>query len=160
MAPAAGRRPLLGLLAAVLVAALLWWTQGDGTQQSGPAPADTPSVQAPDRDSTGDSTGEETDPTTDPVSGLPVVRAADLPPEARDVLARIDEGGPFKYPRNDGVVFENREDLLPEQPRGYYREYTVESAPDVRGPMRIVTGAEEEYYWTDDHYRSFSRIAR
>ena len=135
MAPAGGRRPLLvGLLGAVLVAALLWWTQGGGTQTAGPG--------------------------TDPASGLPVVAAADLPAEAQDVLARIDAGGPFKYPRDDGGVFENREELLPEQPLGYYREYTVESAPDVRGPMRIVTGGEEEYYWTEDHYRSFSMIAR
>lgn len=140
MAPAGGRRPLLvGLLGAVLVAALLWWTQGGGTQTAGPG--------------------------TDPASGLPVVAAADLPAEAQDVLARIDAGGPFKYPRDDGGVFENREELLPDQPLGYYREYTVESAPDVRGPMRIVTGGEdtgaaEEYYWTEDHYRSFSLIAR
>ena len=39
-------------------------------------------------------------------------------------------------------------------------EYTVESAPRVRGPRRIVTGDGGEYYWTDDHYDSFSRIER
>ena len=77
-----------------------------------------------------------------------------------DVLGRIDAGGPFKYPDNDGVTFENREDLLPDRPMGYYREYTVESAPRVRGPRRIVTGDGGEYYWTDDHYDSFSRIER
>jgi ribonuclease T1 len=158
MAPAtSGQRTALGLLAAILVAVLLWWTQGDGAQQAAPAPADAPSAQT---QATDPSTDPTTDPTTDPDTGLPVILAADLPAEARDVLERIDRGGPYKYPRNDGVVFENREDLLPERPLGYYREYTVESAPGDRGPLRIVTGGEEEYYWTDDHYRSFSRIAR
>ena len=45
------------------------------------------------------------------------------------MLERIDAGGPFKYPDDDGETFGNREDLLPDQPMGYYREYTVESAP-------------------------------
>lgn len=154
-----GARPsrVLALLAAAVVVALLWWTQGDGTEPAAPGPTDTPAARA----TTGSPSGEPTgSPSTDPASGLPVVAADDLPAEARDVLARIDAGGPFKYPRDDGGVFENREELLPEQPIGYYREYTVESAPDVRGPMRIVTGGEAEYYWTEDHYRSFSMIAR
>lgn len=97
--------------------------------------------------------------TPEPETGLPAVPAADLPTEARDVLDRIDEGGPFKYPDNDGVTFQNREGLLPDQPRGYYEEYTVETAPRERGPWRIVTGDElDEVYWTEDHYRSFARI--
>jgi ribonuclease T1 len=51
--------------------------------------------------------GSATLPSTDPVSGLPVVRLADLPPEAAATLALIDAGGPFPY-RQDGVTFENR----------------------------------------------------
>ena len=54
-------------------------------------------------------------------------RLAELPPEARDVLALIRKGGPFRYDR-DGVVFGNREQLLPAKPRGYYHEYTVPHA--------------------------------
>ena len=52
-----------------------------------------------------------------------------------------------------------REHLLPERKRGYYREYTV-SAPGARdrGPRRIVAGHPAEYYYTDDHYRSFRSI--
>ena len=46
---------------------------------------------------------------------------------ARDVLALIRKGGPFRYDR-DGVTFGNREQLLPAKPRGYYREYTVPHA--------------------------------
>jgi ribonuclease T1 len=82
----------------------------------------------------------------------------DLPPEARATLSLIRAGGPFPYAR-DGVVFGNREALLPKRPRGYYREYTVPTpgARD-RGARRIVAGRDGELYYTDDHYRSFRRI--
>ena len=49
---------------------------------------------------------------------LPAIAAADLPREAREVLVLIRAGGPFRYER-DGVVFGNREGLLPKQPRGH-----------------------------------------
>jgi ribonuclease T1 len=96
---------------------------------------------------------------TDPSSGLPWVDESALPPEAHDTLALIRAGGPFPYPRNDGVTFANREGLLPREQRGYYREYTVQTpgSPD-RGPRRIITGSGGEKYWTADHYASFSRI--
>ena len=72
----------------------------------------------------------------------------------------IDAGGPYRYDR-DGVVFENRERILPAQERGYYREYTVPTpGEDDRGARRIVTGGEGQYYWTEDHYASFERIDR
>ena len=59
------------------------------------------------------------------------------------------------------MTFENREDLLPDQPLGYYREYTVPTpGSETRGARRIVAGEGGEYYWTDDHYDSFSRIER
>jgi guanyl-specific ribonuclease Sa len=83
-----------------------------------------------------------------------------LPPEAIHTLELIERGGPFPYDR-DGTTFQNRERRLPEQPRGYYREYTVATpgSPD-RGARRIVTGGQppEVYYYTDDHYRSFRRL--
>lgn len=88
------------------------------------------------------------------------VSASALPVEARDVLALIDRGGPFPYDR-DGVVFENRERLLPDEPVGYYHEYTVPTpGSSDRGARRIITGDAGELYWTDDHYRSFERIKR
>ena len=85
---------------------------------------------------------------------------ADLPPEAQETLARIEAGGPFPY-KQDGRVFHNRERLLPQRARGYYREYTVKTpgARD-RGARRIVGGRGGEYYYTRDHYRSFRRIVR
>lgn len=88
---------------------------------------------------------------------LPEVSVAALPPEARLTLALIKKGGPFPYDR-DGVVFGNRERLLPIKARGYYREYTVPT-PGLkhRGARRIVAGGGD-YYYTSDHYRSFKRI--
>jgi ribonuclease T1 len=88
------------------------------------------------------------------------VRLEALPPEARATLQRIEAGGPFPYAR-DGAVFTNRERELPMRERGYYREYTVKT-PGLRdrGPRRIVAGRDGEYYYTDDHYRTFRRIIR
>lgn len=83
-----------------------------------------------------------------------------FPPEAWQTLALIERGGPFPY-RKDGTTFFNREGLLPDRPRGYYREFTVPTpgARD-RGARRIVTGGKppEVFYYTADHYRSFRRI--
>lgn len=93
--------------------------------------------------------------------GFTWVDASALPHPAGEVLAAIDDGGPFEYAPKDGSVFGNFEGLLPKRERGYYREYTVET-PGVnhRGARRIVTGRSGEFYWTDDHYSSFERIRR
>ena len=81
-----------------------------------------------------------------------------LPPEARQTLALIKAGGPFPYAK-DGSVFGTREGLLPRRSRGYYKEYTVKTPGSRdRGARRIVAGVPGEYYYTDDHYRSFKRI--
>lgn len=89
-------------------------------------------------------------------TGLP----AFLPPQAKATLALVARGGPFPHPQ-DGEVFGNYEHLLPNEPRGYYHEYTVET-PGVRtrGARRIITGGNppDVYYYTDDHYRSFRRF--
>jgi ribonuclease T1 len=70
----------------------------------------------------------------------------------------LDTGGPFPYAR-DGIVFGNFEKQLPPRQRGYYHEYTVKTPwRSDRGPRRIIAGREDEYYYTDDHYRSFRRI--
>ncbi len=83
-----------------------------------------------------------------------------LPAEARQTLRMIAAGGPFPYDR-DGTSFQNRERRLPAQPPGYYREYTVLTpGSSDRGARRIVSGGNPpvEFYYTDDHYRSFRRI--
>ena len=103
---------------------------------------------------------ETTDTAGQATQDAPARSHAWLPPEALDTLALIESGGPFPYDR-DGTVFQNRERRLPDQPRGHYREYTVPTpgSPD-RGARRIVTGGDPpaEFYYTDDHYRTFRRI--
>ncbi|NUS57368.1 MAG: ribonuclease N1 [Streptomycetaceae bacterium] len=95
-----------------------------------------------------------------PVSGLRTVREADLPAEARQTLALIDKGGPYPYSR-DGIVFSNNEKLLPQRPRGYYHEFTVITPGSKdRGARRIITGADGDIYYTDDHYGSFRQVLR
>ena len=94
---------------------------------------------------------------------LEPVALATLPVEARETLALIKRGGPFPYPRKDGSTFGNFEKRLPAKPRGHYREYTVPTPGSRdRGARRIVAGSTPEtsgeYYYTDDHYRSFRRI--
>ena len=93
-------------------------------------------------------------------------RLGELPVQARETHRRILSGGPFPYPHKDGTVFGNRERLLPREPRGYYREYTVPTPGSRdRGARRIVCGgsqptAPDVCYYTQDHYTSFRRIVQ
>jgi ribonuclease T1 len=92
------------------------------------------------------------------------ISAKELPKQGRDALDLIVSGGPFSSNR-DGIAFSNRERILPKQPRGFYREYTVRT-PGVknRGARRIVCGGDQRAadlcYYSDDHYQSFKCIAR
>jgi ribonuclease T1 len=99
---------------------------------------------------------------SDETAALGNIAQADLPPEARYVLAAIRRGGPFPYAK-DGVVFGNRERALPRQARGYYTEYTVRTpGTRGRGARRIVVGGvpaeSRDLYYSDDHYQTFRRI--
>ncbi len=93
---------------------------------------------------------------------LPEITLRELPQQGRDVLVLIRAGGPFHHER-DGVVFGNRERILPAKPRGHYHEYTVRTPGErSRGARRIVCGgpraAPEVCYYSADHYQSFARI--
>jgi len=90
------------------------------------------------------------------------VSGSALPEPAVQTYRLIHQGGPFAHEK-DGMVFGNRERLLPLQKRGYYREYTVATPGSRdRGARRIVCGGAasrpEACYYTDDHYASFRRI--
>ena len=105
--------------------------------------------------------------------GSPAAHAADMPPVESDpraeprrstqragrrqpsmprncrsrplsTLRQIQAGGPFPFEK-DGIVFGNRERLLPPHPRGFYHEYTVPTprARD-RGARRIVCGGPSQ----------------
>jgi ribonuclease T1 len=93
-----------------------------------------------------------------PIEGFDTITPDQLPPQARQTLALIAQGGPFPY-RQDGQVFQNRERRLPRHPSGYYHEYTVETpGSDDRGARRIITGAAGEIFFTGDHYASFVQV--
>ncbi|WP_336669662.1 ribonuclease [Tsukamurella sp. USMM236] len=100
--------------------------------------------------------------TVSPASAaLPTCALSSLPAQATDTANLIHQGGPFPYPKNDGVVFQNREGILPAQASGYYHEYTVPTpGSSTRGARRIVTGgtpltSPPNWYYTGDHYASF-----
>ena len=98
-------------------------------------------------------------------TALETVTVAQLPDEARATESLIRRGGPFPYAK-DGMVFGNRERLLPPFKRGYYREYTVKTPGSRdRGARRIVCGGVPQTqphacYYTADHYASFKRIVQ
>ncbi len=142
------KRAVLSLLVAAVAALVVWWAPAGGNAQDSPADRGagaSSSVLAPQPSGPG---------------GLPQTAVGDLPAQARQTLRTIDAGGPFRY-QQDGSTFGNFERNLPDRPRGYYTEYTVETpgSPD-RGARRIVMGANGDFYYTDDHYSSFSRIIR
>jgi len=92
------------------------------------------------------------------------IALTDLPAQGQRTYEAILNGGHFRYEK-DGVVFSNRERLLPPARRGHYREYTVPTPGSRdRGAQRIVCGGEqrttpEACWYTADHYASFRRIA-
>ena len=100
-----------------------------------------------------------------PATSNSTIALTQLPLQGQDMMRLIAAGGPFKYDK-DGVVFGNRERILPAKNRGFYREYTVKIPSErTRGARRIVCGglkpaAPEACYYTDDHYASFRKIAQ
>ncbi len=99
---------------------------------------------------------------TRPLQAVADVALGSLPAQAQTTYALVRQGGPFPYAK-DGVVFGNRERLLPLNTRGYYREYTVKTpGSQDRGARRIVCGGPatvpDACYYTADHYASFRKI--
>ena len=149
------------LLAAVVLLGLWAWSKRVDnpdavptapTTQSAPAAPSTGAPAAPPR--------ADTAPVATVERAAPAAYPDSLPAEAPPVLDAIARGGPYRY-RQDGGVFQNRERRLPAQPRGYYHEFTVDTpGSDDRGARRIITGGNPpvEYWYTDDHYRSFRRF--
>lgn len=102
-------------------------------------------------------------------SGLPTCALSTLPREARTTVRLVAAGGPFPYPRNDGVAYQNRNKVLPQRARGTYREFTVRTpGASNRGARRVVTDGNARsgvptttpsaWYYTGDHYDSFCEV--
>lgn len=133
------RKPALLIVAIVLLVAGLWGMRVIQTHK----PQFAPQLNAPIA-------------ATAPTHQLPRLPAF-LPIEAVATIVLIQRGGPFPHAQ-DGSVFGNREHRLPERPRGYYHEYTVDTPGNSdRGARRIVTGGipPAAWYYSDDHYQSF-----
>lgn len=135
------RRPLVALVALVSALAIGY---GIRAADSGDAGSGNPSAS----------------PTsTRSVSRAGTVALSSLPPQVAATVRLIESGGPFPYPRDDGVVFHNAEHQLPGESEGYYREYTVPTpGSDDRDARRLVTGRDGGYWYTDNHYGSFRRV--
>ena len=138
---------LIGLLVLVLGGWLVKDAVSDGSSSPAPSSSAGSSANAP-------ANGGAAVPGAD--SGLPVKALSALPAQAADTWKLIEKGGPYPYPRNDDVVFENREKRLPGKKSGYYHEYTVKTPGSAdRGARRLITGQARELYYTGDHYASF-----
>jgi len=130
-------------LAAALFAFVLLFLGGTGLAEATPSAAPV-SVQ---QNACGD------------LTGFSRVALSSLPKEATTTYKLIQTDGPFPYPKNDGVVFQNREKILPACSSSYYHEYTVPTpGSSDRGARRIITGNAGEYFYTGDHYASFKVV--
>lgn len=166
-------RRAVGGVVAVLLAVFVWgmstdsWGTGSGADSragsASPSTAvgSTSATTSTDVPTPTDEPGGKPLPDdVDPETGLAWVAESELPAEALDTLKAVDDNGPFPYDR-DGAVFENREGLLPAKAAAYYAEFTVETpGSGDRRARRIVKGEAGEFFYTDDHYESFERIAR
>lgn len=143
-------RPVaLGLL--VLCAVVVLWLVGRTTGAGEPTPS-------------GSGTTAPTGTDTRDWDNIDACADGVLPAELDEVADDVEAGGPFEFPDKDGSTFGNHEGYLPDETRGYYLEYTVETPGlDHRGARRIVTGGGETdpqvWYYTDDHYESFCEFA-
>ena len=155
----AARLAVVVLVVLALVAIWLIVSGRDSTSGAGSTPgarssATSSSGQPGSSGGAGGGSGGQATPRSD----LPTISESRLNAQAAHTLALIRSGGPYPY-RQDGVVFTNRERLLPRQASGYYREFTVVTpgSPD-RGARRIIAGDGGDLYYTDDHYASFRQI--
>lgn len=142
---------VVAVCAVVLIVGLVWGASRAWSPSTQPRPVAT----SHSRQRTSEPTR-----THEAQGSLPTISVADLPREGRETLRLIDAGGPFPY-KQDGVVYQNRNRILPRQASGYYHEYTVKTPGSAdRGARRIVCGQDRTCYYTADHYDSFARIAR
>ena len=93
-----------------------------------------------------------------------------------DLLGKIYNHEKLPY-SHDGIVFQNKENRLPQMPYGYYHEYTLLPQGQYpftitiggntyqmgqklskRGAERIIIGGGQEIFYTFDHYKTFVKL--
>jgi ribonuclease T1 len=140
---------LIGLIVLVVGG---WLVKNATSHDSGPAPASSVSAKP----TPGGHSAAPSGKVAGTGSGLPLKTLSSLPPQAADTWKLIEAGGPYPYPRNDNVVYQNRNKALPIQKSDFYHEFTVKTpgSPD-RGARRLITGQGGELFYTGDHYSTF-----
>lgn len=153
------RRILVAVVLVVATIASILWDrhQASATHAADPRPAaqQSPATEPPVAEPASAAAAAAIEPRNDLSSLIPSdsERTAVLA-----TLAAIADCGPYPHDR-DGIVFRNRERLLPIRQQRYYREFTVRTpGRRDRGPRRLVVGRDGEVYYTRDHYASFVRI--
>lgn len=154
--------PVLVLVLVLALVGVAWWLKqptsvgGAGSHATASARTTSGATTKATKKSTAPASGA-----VDPQTGLRWIEESALPKEAQTVLAKIDRGGPYDYAK-DGTNFGNFEGVLPKKPSGFYKEYTVKTpGENDRGARRIVTGDhDKQFFYTDDHYATFSRVKR
>jgi filamentous hemagglutinin len=148
-------KKVVSAAAAGLVALVAWWMQQGQkparTAAPGSRPVASTSVSPPSRGAIQTVVKNVTIVS----DGKTVYRGEmDLSATIQRIQAGIDHSH-----ANDGTVFQNREGRLPAKAVGYYTEY-VHPTQGLRGPgpQRIVVGQSGEWYYTPDHYRTFTRL--
>ena len=97
------------------------------------------------------------------------VNSNELPPPFEDTAKAVKAGGGFNFPNHDGEVFHNVDGVLPSQPHGYYRSYTmqyrrvIKQEPGNRGTMRLIAGGNNPvdpdiWYYSEYHYRDLKQV--
>jgi len=81
-----------------------------------------------------------------------------VPQKVLDVLAYVKQHGEAPEGYVGGRVFQNREHRLP--PTTTYHEWDVnlKERGQNRGTERLITGEDKSAYFTNDHYRTFTKI--
>ncbi len=105
----------------------------------------------------------------------PVIQDQNRAEKIMELIAKIHNGDSLPY-SHDGIVFTNKEGVLPQASKGYYHEYTlvigdgassvvigdttypVAPALSARGAERIIIGGGQLIYYTPDHYRHFIQL--
>ena len=149
-----GRRLTVALVGLVLLVLVGWFVRDSTSKPDTASPAPGASSAAGTPVGTAGQPAEEVPGAK--ASGFEVKTLSSLPAEASKTYKLIGSEGPFPYPRNDGVTFENREKRLPPQRTGWYKEYTVPTpGSNDRGARRLVVGSAREVFYTGDHYSTF-----
>jgi len=153
-----------GGFAAILIVAGIYVLLGGDLDLDGDSPGTTADTTTTESAPTPPTTTfeEPAEETTTQDQSPPPTGSGDISQqEAQEitrVLALVATDGPFPHDQ-DGTTFSNREGLLPQQPSGFYKEYTCETpGSDDRGARRLVIGQGGETYYTADHYESFTQI--